>query len=308
MTFSPPKAPSLSTFDGATWRPRRYRKPGEPEEMGKNFYPISGAVRFGTELVLVPGYPLGAGLFENQYYLHLHRSLTEDDGWGLAYTVKDHSQAYHRLKITVNCETFKQTYWEGKTGIGLLTINEGWKLAEKTIKLGEGGKWTAEAAAWLRLNTTKVYLSSLAVSGKSMIVRLLTLANFTRDSLWPGVTLGPDLTLSKRKMTAELQASPYFYTNETICPFFHCEGRTVDIGAGLRTFRAVALEGISEAVGKEQWPEGGWKQGEKEDWKAAEDWQVQTAESSWEWWVVGVAGVLGSGTVLICLRAKPHRL
>ena len=77
---------------------------------------------------------------------------------------------------------------------------------------------------------------------------------------------------------------------------------------GLRTFRAVALEGISEAVGKEQWPEGGWKQGEKEDWKAAEDWQVQTAESSWEWWVVGVAGVLGSGTVLICLRAKPHRL
>jgi hypothetical protein len=312
-SFSPSNAPLLATFDAVTWRIRSYRDVEEVEEMGKNFYPISGAVQFGPKIVIIPGYPLGAGFYDGEYYLHLHRSVSEDDGLGLVYAVKDPSQAYHRFTVTLKDQRFKQTYWEGKTRPGLLAIGKEFNLTLKSIKLNEGGKWSAQTpAVRLRLNSSNVYLSSIATSGKSLIIRLITLGNITTDTLWPGVVLGPDLLLSKQPFNSECKMA-YLYANETFCIGFNCKpGESQSGDAELRTFRALALQELSEAVGEEQWPDAGWKPGEKEKWVIAEDWSESEQASRWKWWALGISAVLVSGAVLWavanCIRAKQHRL
>jgi hypothetical protein len=239
--------------------------------------------------------------------------VSEDDGLGLVYAVKDPSQAYHRFTVTLKDQRFKQTYWEGKTRPGLLAIGKEFNLTLKSIKLNEGGKWSAQTpAVRLRLNSSNVYLSSIATSGKSLIIRLITLGNITTDTLWPGVVLGPDLLLSKQPFNSECKMA-YLYANETFCIGFNCKpGESQSGDAELRTFRALALQELSEAVGEEQWPDAGWKPGEKEKWVIAEDWSESEQASRWKWWALGISAVLVSGAVLWavanCIRAKQHRL
>ena len=221
----------LFTYDSVEWRQRKYLPPRKVSEVGRNFYPIKGAVLMGGKgkgWVLVPYQPLGVGTYDGKYYLHLQRSLKQDDDFGLAHHIEDSSNSLHSFKLFLTPQTFPSfpsLYYESKQSNRVLSLTTPFHLS--TSPLTSVQPTTDRFDTYelsLGFNNSNIYLSSVAYTEAGLVVKVLNLKESGQSVDWPGWQLGSKLLGNRRSLftpAPELKGSA-----ETICAF-SCEHNTV---------------------------------------------------------------------------------
>lgn len=173
----------MYTFDGVTWRQRKYREPRKNGEIGRNFYPISGAVMMGGKgkgWILIPYHPLGIGTYDGSYYLHLHRSLKQDDDFGLAHHIEDTSSSLHTFRLFLSPDSvfpdFPLIYHESKQANRVLS-----RLPDGQLSLQPVYKSLLQRDVYekyeltLGFNTTDFYLSSISFIDNQKIIKVINM-------------------------------------------------------------------------------------------------------------------------------------
>jgi len=224
-------ATPLHTYDSVAWRQRRYLPPRKVGEMGRNFYPVSGAVLLGGKgqgWVVIPYHPLGVGTYDGKYYLHLQRSLKQDDDFGLAHHIQDTSSAVHSFKLILSPQTFPSfptIYYESKQSNRVLSLSAPFRLSTSSIaRSTPTNDRFANYALSLGLNNPHIYLSSVSPMDARLVAKVLNLRESGQNVDWPGWQLGSKLQGNRRSLftpALEWQGSA-----ETVCAF-HCEHSTV---------------------------------------------------------------------------------
>lgn len=221
----------LYTYDSVEWRQRRYLTPRKISEMGRNFYPVSGAVLMGGKgqgWIVIPYQPLGVGTYDGHFYLHLQRSLKQDDDFGLAHHIQDTSSALHSFQLLLSPQTFPSfptTYHEAKQSNRVLSVSPPFHLSTSPVARSTHTKDRfASYELSLGLNNPHIYLSSVSPTETGMAAKLLNLRESGQTVDWPGWQLGPKLQGNRRSLFSP--ALEWQGSAETICAF-HCEHNTV---------------------------------------------------------------------------------
>jgi len=192
----------LFTFDGKVWRQRKYEKPGMGFEIGRNFYPISGSVGLGKELVFTPNQPLGVGVHEGTFLFHLQRGAIHGEIEPFC----------HHFLVTahVRGSLWRRAYHEAKQ------FNPVFPLVSSLEWPGSGvlpmeGEWKRETSSWLGLDSGEFYLSSLVKAGNRTVLRVEYFSEEAIPVSWNGVEIGAELSAigyeRKGKIDTEIDLS-----------------------------------------------------------------------------------------------------
>lgn len=192
----------LYTFDGKVWRQRKYEKPGMGFEIGRNFYPISGAVGLGKELVFTPNQPLGVGVHEDIFLFHLQR--------GQIHGEIDPFRHHFLVTAHVRGTLWRRAYHEAKQFDPVLPLLSSLQWPENGV-LPMEGEWKRETCSWLGLDSGEFYLSSLVKTGNRTVLRVDYFSEETVPVSWSGIEVGAELLAvgyeKNNKIAAEINLS-----------------------------------------------------------------------------------------------------
>jgi len=171
----------LSTFDGYSWTRRRAEEAKSGFDIGRNFYPISGALRLEKGLIVVPKASIGVGTVPEAYLFHLQRSRKQGD-FGLS-----------RAQFTLTTEaTWPKAFYEAKTCNFLLNLDETGKITLNSPMNSPSltSPWYRETHNRLGIESNDLYLASLSKKGGRTLLRVQPfLQDPTLTMDWEGVNI-----------------------------------------------------------------------------------------------------------------------
>lgn len=174
----------LFTFDGKMWRQRKYEKPGMGFEIGRNFYPIAGAVGLGKELVFTPNQPLSVGVHEGTFLFHLQR--------GAIHGEVDPFRHHFLITAHARGSLWRRIYHEAKQFNPIFPLCSSLQWPEAGDFPVEG-EWKRGTSSWLGLDSGEFYLSSLVKKGNRTVIRV---ESFSEDAIpvsWNGMEIDTEM-------------------------------------------------------------------------------------------------------------------
>lgn len=171
----------IATFDGYSWSSRRTEETKSGFEIGRNFYPVSGALRLSQGVIIIPKTPIGVGTVPEAYLFHLQRSKKQGD-FGI-------STAQFTLTTAA---AWPKPYYEAKTFNLMLGLTQNGRFADNspmnfppvTVP------WSRETKKRLGIESNDLYLASISKRGDKALLRIQP---FLRDPTltmdWEGVNI-----------------------------------------------------------------------------------------------------------------------
>ena len=207
----------MYTFDGNQWKQRKYERPGMGFDIGRNFYPVSGAVSLGKVLIFIPSHPLGVGVHEGVYLFHLQRGEIhgEHEGFVHHFVVTTHNKG----------SLWRRTYYEGKQFNQVLFVGETLTGEEQ-----ESQEWNRQTRFWLGLDSGEFYISSLVTHASRTTLRVDYFSDEVTTVTWTGVQIGPEMSATgyQPRLAPNLD-----YTKLPLLCFKDCsQGATVAVPGG----------------------------------------------------------------------------
>ena len=153
---------SIDIYDGFTWKSHKWEAPGSNYNLGRNFYPLNGALRVNNSLIIIPKTPLGAGIIPEAYIFHLHRSRKHGD-FGVTLT---------QFTLTTG-ENWPKTYYEAKRFNGFLGLKRDGKMVTgQPLDFDvTQEKWNRETAKRVKIESKEAFLASVGKKEGQILMR-----------------------------------------------------------------------------------------------------------------------------------------